>query len=122
MRGKKVDTSSIFILKINELVCVSDIDGVMFGNFGLFNHKYYTIAKEVKDGVYRDLLTIRQYKEQGSFGYGVIRDIEERISIKDIDLQIDGLTYKELLKNLKQYLKKYNDNQTNEAVKILSKI
>lgn len=124
MIQKKVDTGSLFILKINELIYVPDTEGAMFGNLvicapGYYTHDYYTVAKKVKDGVYKDLLSIRKYKDAGSFGYGVLRNIEEKISIQDIDLQNDNLTKKEFLYKLKKYVKKYEDNQIQESVNVL---
>lgn len=126
MIQKKADTNSLFILKINELIYVPDMEGAMFGNLGFceqsyYTRDYYTVVKRIKDGVYKDLLSMRKYKDTGSFGYGVLRNIEEKISIQDIDLQNDNLTKKEVLQILKTCVKKYENNQVQESKKVLYK-
>lgn len=126
MIQKKADTNSLFLLKINELIYVPDMEGVMLGNLGFYEpyyytRYYYTIAKMIKDGVYKDLLSIRKYKDVGSFGYGVIRNIDEKISLQDISLQNNNLTKKEILQILKKYVKIYENKQIQESEKVFYK-
>ncbi|MDE5888855.1 MAG: hypothetical protein K2H20_02425, partial [Bacilli bacterium] len=103
---------NLYILRVSELIYMVPDGEVVLTSDAMYSREYYTIAEKKKEGKYKDIFQLRTFKDNTQVGFGVIRDVEDSISIDELTgFTKHTMTKKEALVALKNYLVTLNPEE-----------
>lgn len=112
MKEKIFETKNLYILRVSELIYTIPDGEVVMSPETMYSREYYTIAEKKKEGKYKDIYQLRTFKDNTQFGLGVIRDVEDSVSIAELTgFTKPKMSKREALVTLRDYLVTLNPEE-----------